>query len=162
MIELARLSPSAANLQNLRFWLVYTPQDCQMVFPHLKWANYLRNWEGPMHSEQPSAYIMILSPSNCTKFHYLDAGIACQSILLGAVENGYGGCIIASVDRDKIHQELSLPEGWNILLVIALGVPTEKVVIEDMKEKDSVEYWRDSQDVHHVPKRTLESLILSP
>lgn len=161
MVALARCSPSAANLQNLRFWLVNEPDECAKVFPHLKWANYLRNWDGPMPGEQPTGYIILLSPQNCTKFHYLDAGIACQSILLGAVEMGYGGCIIASVDREKIHSSLNIPEGLEILLVIALGVPAEQVVIEDIKDDGDIEYWRDANEVHHVPKRSLASLILN-
>ncbi|MDD4277119.1 MAG: nitroreductase family protein [Candidatus Cloacimonetes bacterium] len=159
LVDFARLSPSAANLQNLRFWLVDHPHDG--LFESLRWANYLKNWDGPMKGEQPAAYIIVLGPQSCTKFHYMDTGIACQSMLLGATEIGLGGCMIASVDREKVQKIFGIPEEWEILLVIALGVPAETVVVDQMGSDENIEYWRDEKDRHHVPKRNLDTLILN-
>jgi len=39
-----------------------------------------------------------------------------------------------------------------------LGKPAEQVVIEDLKD-NNVKYWRDENQVHHVPKRKLDELI---
>ena len=88
-----------------------------------------------------------------------DQGIAAQSILLGAVEKGLGGCMIGSIDRGQLGQVLHIPDRYDILLVIALGVPAETVVVEEVTD-DHIEYWRDENDVHHVPKRTLDQVIL--
>jgi nitroreductase len=88
-----------------------------------------------------------------------DDGIASQSILLGATEAGFGGCIIHSVNRSKIHELLQLPDHLEVVQVIALGKPKEKVVLEVMKD-DEVKYWRDENQVHHVPKRTLDEIIV--
>jgi len=57
--------------------------------------------------------------------------------------------------REAIH----LQDRYEILLVLALGEPKEDVVIERVVE-GNIKYWRDEQDVHHVPKRSLEELIL--
>lgn len=160
LVELARLSPSAANLQNLRYRLVYTREECDAIFPCLKWAAYLSNWDGPAPGERPSAYILIMAPENVTKFSHIDTGIAAQSMLLGAVSEGLGGCILASVDRSRIHSICNLPAAMDLVIVIALGKPAEKVVIEDLSKDDSIAYWRDDEGVHHVPKRLLKDLIL--
>lgn len=159
LIDLARLSPSAANLQTLRFWLVDHPHSA--MFESLKWANYLKDWDGPVEGERPAAYIVVLCARNCSKFSYIDTGIACQSILLGATEIGLGGCMMAAVDRDKVHKALQIPKEWEIVLVIALGVPAEEVVIENITPGGNIEYWRDERDRHHVPKRELDTLILN-
>lgn len=160
LVDYARLSPSAANLQNLRFWLVDHPHEG--LFDSLRWANYLKNWDGPREGERPAAYIIVLAPRQCTKFHYIDSGIACQSMLLGATEIGLGGCMMASVDRDKVHKIFGISDQeWEILLVIALGVPAEVVVVDRLGSSENIEYWRDEKDRHHVPKRNLDTLILN-
>ena len=160
LVELARFAPCAANLQALRFSLVHTKKECDLLFPSLKWAGYLRYWDGPAPGERPAAYIVILAPANSTRFHHTDAGIAAQTMMLGAVEQGLGGCIIAALDAEKIRQDLKLPAELDILLVLALGFPAEKVVIEDVTDPEDIEYWRDDDSVHHVPKRKLEDLMV--
>ncbi|NRZ40683.1 nitroreductase [Clostridium beijerinckii] len=81
-------------------------------------------------------------------------------MLLGAVENNLGGCIIGNIDRKNLREELNLDEKFEIALVVALGYPKEEVVIENINESGDVKYWRDDKQVHHVPKRTLDDLIL--
>jgi nitroreductase len=162
LIELTRFVPSAANLQNLRFRLIHTEEECRLLFPNLKWAGYLRYWDGPEPGERPTAYIIIMAPDNTTRFHHTDSGITAQTIMLGAVEQGLRGCMLASVDKDAIHQAFHLPDELEILLVLALGYPAEKVVIEEVIDPDDIEYWRDEEGVHHVPKRKLSDLIIKP
>lgn len=160
LIQLARLSPSAANLQVLRFALIHNTQDRDAIFPHLNWAGYLRYWNGPTPGERPSAYIIILTPVISTRYHLIDTGIAAQSIVLGATEKGLGACMIASVDKDKVHDSFGLPNDLEISLVIAFGKPAETIVIEDLTDPDDIEYWRDDDRIHHVPKRSLDDLIV--
>lgn len=160
LLEAARLSSSAANLQTLRFYVAddQVTKDC--IFPHLKWAGYLRYWDGPIAGERPSAYILILAPAVTTQFHHIDTGIVAQSILLSAAEKDMGGCMIASVDKTAVHANLKLPEDLSIVLAIAIGYPAESVIIEDVIDPDDIEYWRDDEGVHHVPKRALADLII--
>ncbi len=159
LIDLARLSASAANLQNLRFWLI--DEANEELFSGLTWANYLQDWDGPAEGEKPPAYILVLAPRNFTKFIYFDTGIACQSILLGATERGLGGCMLASVDKDKVQMSLGIPEEYEIILAVALGTPAEEVIIDDADRKENIEYWRDKKDRHRVPKLPLKTLILN-
>lgn len=160
-IDTARLSGSAANLQPLKFLLFNKPADCSRIFPTLGWAGYLKDWEGPEEGERPSAYIIILGDRKLSNWLEYDAGIVCQTILLAATEKDLGGCMLGSVNRDKLKEELAIDEKYELLLVLALGKPSEKVIIEDVEEGGSIKYWRDKDDVHHVPKRKLDDLILN-
>ncbi len=161
LIKLARLSASAGNLQPLKYILSCTPETNRRIFPYLHWAAYLKDWPGPGEGERPAAYIIVLGDKEIAQVFGVDAGIASQNILLGAVEKGLGGCIIGSVDRDELRQEFKISERFEILHVIALGKPKETVVIEDIPPGGDIRYWRDEKGVHHVPKRPLEELILS-
>ncbi len=159
LVELARLSPSAANLQPLKYILSASKGKNETIFSCLAWAGYLKDWQGPEESERPTGYIVILGDTEITKDFGCNHGIAAQSILLGAVEMGFGGCVIASIQREKLRDFLDIPSRYEILLVIALGEPKERVVIVDTKDGD-IRYWRDVNKTHHVPKRPLGEIIL--
>ena len=160
LVDLARLSPSGANLQPLKYILSCDPQKNTLIFPHLAWAGYLKDWPGPSESERPAAYIIILLDTQTRESVGCDHGIAAQSILLGATEKGLGGCIMASIEKQGLRKALDIPSRYEILLVLALGKPKEKVVIETVDQSGNIRYWRDAEGVHHVPKRTLDDIII--
>lgn len=158
MIEAARLSPSAANRQPLRYIICDSDALCARVFETLAWAGYLKDWPGPEPGERPSAYFIQLHDTERSSHYLCDHGIAAQSILLQAVDEGFGGCILASVKRDALRIALHIAPQYEIIQVIAIGKPKEKVIIEPFTT--DCKYWRDNAGVHHVPKRSLEDLIL--
>jgi nitroreductase len=160
LVDLARLSASAANLQPLKYLLSCDPEKNARIFRHLAWAGYLKNWGGPAPGEQPSAYIVILGDTAISHTFGCDHGIAAQSILLGAREKGLAGCMIGLIKREELRQALSIPIQYEILLVIALGKPREQAVIDEVGPNGDIKYWRDSAGVHHVPKRSLQELII--
>ncbi len=160
LVELARLSASAGNMQPLKYILSCDPAKNASIFPHLAWARLIEGWGGPAEGERPSAYIIILGDKEISQNFWCDHGIAAQSILLGAAEKGLGGCMIGAVKKDGLRQALNIPERYEILLVLAIGKPREKVVIETVGADGSTKYWRDVQSVHHVPKRALKDILL--
>jgi nitroreductase len=161
LVDLARLSASGGNNQPLKYLLSCDAKRNAKIFPQLAWAASISDWSGPAEGERPTGYIIILLDTSISKGPGCDHGIAAQSILLGATERGLGGCMIGSIQRDALHKALDLPEQYQILLVIALGKPKETVVIDEVKD-GITKYWRDDQEQHHVPKRTLNEIILSP
>jgi len=160
LVDLARLSASAANMQPLKYILSVDPQKNALIFPYLRWAGYLKEWAGPIEGERPSAYIIVLGDTRISQSFGCDHGIAAQSILLGAAERGLGGCIIGNVDRSGLCKALEIPSRYEILLVLALGKPKEIVVVEAVGAGEDIKYWRDSEGVHHVPKRRLDDIIV--
>ena len=160
LVDLARCSASGANRQPQKYFLSCTPESNAKVFSTISWAGALRDWPGPSEGERPSAYIIILGDTTISGSFGVDHGIAAQSIMLGAVDRGLGGCIIASIERDELQKLLDIPEQYEMLLVLALGKPKEKVVLEELEPGSDVRYWRDADSVHHVPKRRLDDIII--
>ncbi len=160
LIDIARLSASAANLQPLKYVISFKDKMNDLIFPHLMWAGYLREWNGPEKGERPSAYIIVMGDLSISKSFGCDHGIATQNILLGAAELGLGCCLIGAVERKKIIEKLNIPEKYEILHIIALGRAGEKVILEEMEKDGSIKYWRDKNGIHHVPKRSLSDIIV--
>ncbi len=160
LVDLGRLSASGANLQSLKYILSCDPEKNALIFPHLAWAGYLEDWPGPAEGERPAAYIILVGDTTVAKSVHCDHGIAAQSILLGATELGLGGCMMGSIKRDELRAALDIPDHLKIALAIALGKPKEKVVIETIGPAGDIKYWRDENDVHHVPKRALDDIII--
>jgi len=158
-IDLARLSPSSRNQQALKFITVYKPEENARIFDCLAWAGYLRDWPGPVKGERPTGYIVIVGDTSLGTNFEVDMGIAAQTILLGAVSEGFGGCMIGSIQREELTRILPLDNTLSILLVIALGKPIEEVVIDQCVD-GNIKYWRDENEVHHVPKRSIREIVL--
>lgn len=159
MIEHARLSASARNQQSLRYLLITQQEDRDKLFPMLRWAGYLKNWDGPNAAERPSAYVVVCHDKRISNNHFCDEGIAMQSIMLSATEQGLGGCIIAAFDKSELRNQFNIAADLEILNVLAIGKAIEKVVIEQMEGHD-YEYWRDDKGVHHVPKRDINDILI--
>jgi len=161
LIGLARCTPSAANRQPLKYILSADQKTNDRIHPCLTWAAYLQDWDGPAPGERPTAYIVILIDEGIARDWWCDDGIAAQTILLGAVEKGLGGCMIGSINKERLRQGLDIPEHLKIRLVVALGKPAEQVRLDDLAPGGDIRYWRDDKDVHHVPKRMLAELIVA-
>jgi len=153
----ARLAPSAANLQPIEYFIVTNKSLCSKVFETLGWAAYIKPKWTPTEEERPVAYIIMLINDQKNKYYLRDVSFASENIVLAAEEERIGSCILCNVDREKLRKNLNIPNEINIDSVIALGYKAEKSVVEDYK--GSVEYWRDENQVLHVPKRKLEDII---
>lgn len=160
LVELARLAASAGNLQPLRWVLVNDPAFRAKVFTNLGWAAYLPEWEGPGPGERPAAYLVLCAPHG-EDTAQVDAGIALQTVMLGARERGLGGCVLGSVNRERLAEACGVPGDHGVLYVVALGRPAEEVVLEELAPDGNIKYWRDAEGKHHVPKRGLEQTILA-
>lgn len=162
LIDLARFAPSGMNRQPLKYMPVASPELCDAVFPLLGWAGYLKDWAGPVEGERPTGYIIVLHDTDVASDCGCDHGIASQTVMLGAAERGYGGCMIGTVNKRKLKEIFQIEDHLEVLLVLALGVPAETVIVEPLPSDGKIEYWRTTDGVHHVPKRPLEEVVLLP
>ena len=161
LVDIARCSASALNMQPLKYILSCVPERNALIFPLLGFAAHLKDWPGPSDGERPSAYIIVLGDTEIGKATFdVDAGIATQSILLAAREEGLGGCMHGTVKRDELRQAFGIAPRYEILYVISLGKPKERSVLETIGPDGDYYYWRDSEGVHHVPKRRLDEIII--
>lgn len=160
LVDYARLTPSGANKQALKYYISCDQALNRQIFETLGWAAYLQDWQGPVDGERPAAYIILIQDKGYRMAQDSDAGIAAQTILLGATELGLGGCMIGNIHRAELQAVLKLPDHLEILLVVALGKPKETVVIEEIEADGNIKYWRDEDQVHHVPKRKLKDIVL--
>lgn len=159
LVDCARISASAGNKQPIRYMLFADEKKNAEIFPSLHWAGYLTDWDGPVEGERPTGYIFIVEPEGVNAMQ--DEGIAAQTIMLAATEKGFGGCMLGAIDRPVLANVVGLPAGYQIKLVLALGVPKEEVMLEDIPAAGDIKYYRDEKAVHHVPKIKLEDVILN-
>ncbi|MGM0431511.1 MAG: nitroreductase family protein [Spirochaetota bacterium] len=161
LVDLARVTPSAANAQPLKYKLVSDPAVLGEVFSTLSWAAALPQWSGPAQGERPTGYIIILLDTAISKKAGFDTGIAAATIQFGAAELGYGCCMLASCDRKALCSSLGIASRYEVQLVLALGTPAEQVVLETTEGAEgSVTYFRTADGVHHVPKRRLSDILV--
>jgi len=157
IIDIVRIVPSGANIQPLRYRIVSRKEEREAVFPFTAWAGALKEWPGPGPEEQPTGYIVILSKQDAA----VDIGISGMTIQLTATHMGYSTCMLGAINRPEIKKALSIPDPYEVKLMIAIGKSAETVVIDDVHEGESLTYYRDEKDVHHVPKLSLDDVIIT-
>ncbi len=161
LVELARVTPSAMNRQPLKYIVSCGTRTNARIYETLSWAGSLKEWDGPEPDERPTGYVVVLVDKALNPNAGNDIGIAAQTILLGAVDTGLGGCMVGSIKRPALQQVLSVPDGLEIGLVIALGRPVERIVLEDAEPGAPIAYYREPDQTHHVPKRGLGEIIVA-
>ena len=158
LVDLARLTPSAVNLQPLKYLLSWQEETNALILAHTAWAGLLKDISLPPEGKGPAGYIVICIDTRIAKNAATDVGIAAQTILLGAAEKGLSGCMIGAIDP-KLHDLLGLKEQYRISLIVALGKGAEDIRLTETKGNDTA-YYREG-DAHYVPKRPLEEILIN-
>ena len=159
LVECARFTPAARNDQVLKYYLAEKPETVAAIQPLTKWAGALAELHLPRKGAEPVAYIVICLDGSLAENpapYQRDVGIVAQTILLAAAEMGLNGCMIGSFAAGELREKLGLPEAIKPQLLLALGEGTDRIVMTNVGEDGSTTYYRDAEDTHYVPKRTLE------
>ncbi|NLB15650.1 MAG: nitroreductase [Clostridiales bacterium] len=163
-IDSVRFTPSTVNLQPLKFYIATKPDETSLIRQNVKFAGLLTGYNGPDKEHNPTGYVIIFADKNIAakpEGFDKDVGIAAQTILLEAAEDGFGGCMIGSFNGNEITRYFKFPENLSMRLIIALGKPLTKIVLEEMPAGGSTAYYRDENSVHHVPKRPLSEILIN-
>ena len=162
LVDLCRYCASGINIQPLKYRIVHTPEECDLVFPHLKWAGYYTDWDGPSREQRPVAYLIQCLDTEISADCLCDDGLQLEAITLGATEKGIGGCIIKAFNPAAISEALHLPGHLKPRYVLALGYPAEEIQLVDMDESapEGFKYYRLPDGTHCVPKRPLSSILI--
>ena len=163
LVDCARFVPSSVNGQPFKYLLVYEKEQVDRLQPLTGWARALPDMKLPHPGKCPTAFIVICQntewDSNLNRY-LRDVGAVAQTMLLAATEKGLGGIMIGNFSPDRVAQAMDLPESIVPMLIVAIGRPDEKIVLTEIEEGQSIKYYRDEQDVHYVPKRKLEDILL--
>ncbi len=162
LIDHTRFGAATGNRQPLAYYPVTAPEEVAAVMDNIKWAGSLPQLQLPHPGMAPTAFVVMcidteISPN--PKAYKEDVGICAQILTLAATEQGLGCCMFLSFVPEKLSAALGLPARYVPALVLAVGKPKEAVRLVEAKE-GAVTYYRDEQDVHYVPKRPLEEVII--
>ena len=160
-VDNARITAATRNLQPLKYKIVDTEPELSACLPSLRFAASL-GIKLPPDGHEPTSLIVMCHDNDVAPFKELylkDIGICAEVIMLSATEAGYGSCMIGSYNEGELKAALNLPENLMINLVVALGKPDETCVLVEA-EDGNVKYYRDANNTHYVPKRTLEDILI--
>lgn len=163
LVDLTRYTASTANTQPLKYYISCSGEETAEIQKLTKWAGALPHLGLPYPGTRPTAFIVICLDEDIAKgpMFLRDVGIAAQTMLLAAAEKGLGGCMIGSFSKDELKALLHLPEKVEPNLVIAIGKPSEHIVLTGIGADGSTRYYRnEAGTVHYVPKRSLEDILL--
>lgn len=160
LVGLTRLCASGRNAQPLKYRIVSSREECELIFLHLAWAGYYKEWPGPDPYERPVAYLVQCLDTEIEKEPLCDDGIQLQAITLGAKTAGIAGCIIKAFNAKEVSRVLNIDNRYKPRYVLALGYPAEKVHIVEMDKEGDFKYYRDINDDQCVPKRPVAQLII--
>lgn len=162
-VDCARYAPSSVNGQPFRYLLAYEKDLVDTIQPLTGWARALPDMKLPHPGKCPTAFVVVLQDTDWgpdLKRYLKDVGIVAQTMLLAAAEVGLGGCMIGNFSAEKVSEALKLPENLVPMLIVAFGKPDEEIVLTEIETGESIKYYRDENDVHYVPKRKLQDIVL--
>ncbi len=162
LVDLTRYCASNSNRQVFKYKLVYEADDVSTTIDNIEFAKNLDNIDLPKKGKEPTAFIIMCIDDSTQRYinHYQkDIGICTQTILLGACEKGLGGCMVGNFSPARLKEELKIDKDLYPVFVIAIGKPDEKIEIVEVVN-DDIDYYRDENDVHYVPKRKLSDIIV--
>ena len=132
IIDCARMSPSAINIQPWEFIVVTNPETRKKIADLTDYGKFIA-----------TAPVCIAVFCKDTKYYLEDGCIASMAILLAAWSYGLGTCWVAGDKKhyaEPIRQLLGVPEGYKLVSLIAMGYPAEQPT-KEKRPLNEVLHW---------------------
>lgn len=162
-VDLTRFTASSVNAQPLKYHIAYEMDEVSLIQGMTKWARALPDMTLPHDNMHPTGFIIICQDTDISDNlarYQKDIGIVAQTILLAAVEEGLGGCMIGNFVPAEVKEKMNFADNLQPMLIIALGKPAEEIIITEIDNGDSIKYYRNENDTHFVPKRKLKDIMI--
>ncbi|MFH1379379.1 MAG: nitroreductase family protein [bacterium] len=140
-LEAARLSPSACNAQPWSFIVVDDKQLKDELACNAFSGIYAMN---AFAARAPVLIAVITEKSKLsaqfgglirqTEYSRIDIGIACEHLILQAVEEGLGTCWIGWFNEAHVKKTLRIPNHKKIDVMLCLGYPDYKALEEQQRK----------------------------
>lgn len=118
ILDAARLAPSARNVEPWHF-IVVTDAEKRKALSKGLFAKFL--------NEAPVVIVACGDYKASSDWYAVDVALAVESMILTATAEGLGTCCVGSFDEKHVKTLLKVPEKFEVLLLLAVGYPREKI-----------------------------------
>jgi nitroreductase len=118
ILEAGRLAPSARNVEPWHF-IVVTSTKKRKALAKGVYAKFL--------SEAPLVVAVLGDRKASEDWYAVDASLALENMVLEAVNEGLGTCIVGSFNEAEVKELLKIPDSWEVIALLATGYPRDKL-----------------------------------
>lgn len=120
LLEAARLSPSAKNIQPWHFIVVTDPKKRKVLSKGL-YAKFLK--------DVPAVIVLCGDETASPDWYVVDVALAGENMVLAATTEGLGTCWVSSFDEKNVKDLLKIPKNLRVVALLAVGYAKDKVSI---------------------------------
>ncbi len=140
LLEAARLSPSAKNIQPWHF-IVVTDREKRKALSKGMFAKFIK--------DTPAVIALCGNEKASPDWYVVDVALAGENMVIAATAEGLGTCWVGSFDEAEVKQLLGVPENLRVVALLAVGYGAEKIdltaklnhLIRPRKKLDEIVSW---------------------
>jgi nitroreductase len=118
ILEAGRLAPSARNVEPWHFIAVTNPEKRKALSKGL-YAKFV--------AQAPLVIVVCGDKKASADWYVVDASLALENMVLTAVNEGLGTCVVGSFEEKDIKAALKIPDNFEVIAMIAVGYAKEKL-----------------------------------
>jgi nitroreductase len=142
ILEAGRWVPTGANLQPWHFIVVTDPETRKEIGKGARFF-FIKS----PHVEKAPVVLILGFDKRKGKYGRYDATLAGGNMMTMATSLGLGTCWIGAFDEKKVKEILEIPESIEVIALITLGYPEEKVEIPPRVELEKIVHWESWSNV---------------
>jgi nitroreductase len=118
ILDAARLAPSARNAEPWHF-IAVTDREKRKILSKGLYAKFA--------AQAPLVIVACGNKKASADWYAIDTALAVENLILTAIGEGLGTCCVGSFDEKEVAQLLKVPADFEVLLLITVGYPKEKL-----------------------------------